>query len=37
LSCIPAVVMQKASQRSNSTENADSADMTEIVQIAYFL
>ena len=37
LSCIPAVVMQKASQRPNSTENADNADNTEIVQPPYFL
>ena len=37
LSCIPAVVMRKASQRANSTENADSADKAEIVQVAYLL
>jgi hypothetical protein len=29
--------MQKASQRPNSTENADNADKMEIVQVAYFL
>ena len=32
-----AVVMQKVSQGPNSTENADNADETEIVQVAYFL
>ena len=32
-----AVVMQKVSQGPNSTENADKADKTEIVQVAYFL
>ena len=32
-----AVVMQKASQGPNSTENADNADETEIVQAAYLL
>jgi len=37
LSCIPAVVMQKVSQRPNLTENADNADEAEIVQRAYFL
>ena len=37
MSCIPAVVMQKASQRPNSTEITDNPDQTEIVQVAYFL
>ena len=37
LSCIPAVVMQKASQGPNWTENADNANDAEIVQVAYFL
>src|ERR1017187_2025743 len=37
LSCVPAVVMQKASQGANWTENADKADETEFAQPAYFL
>jgi hypothetical protein len=37
LSCTPSVVMQKASQRPNSTEKADGADAAEIAQAAYFL
>ena len=37
LSCTPPVVMQKASQGANWTENADNADATEIAQAAYFL
>jgi hypothetical protein len=37
LSCILLVVMQKASQRLNWTENADNADEAEFDQAAYFL
>jgi transposase len=37
LSCIPAVVMQKVSQGTIRTENADNADDAEITQLAYFL
>jgi hypothetical protein len=37
LSCIPAVVMQKAPQVPNWTENADNPDIPEIIQAAYFL
>lgn len=37
LSCIPAVVMQKVSQGTIQTENADNADEAEIPQPAYFL
>jgi hypothetical protein len=37
LSCIPAVVMQKAPQGPNWAENADNADDTEIAQLPYFL
>jgi hypothetical protein len=37
LSCIPAVVMQKVSQGTIRTENADNADEAEIAQLAYCL
>ena len=37
MSCIPAVVMQKASQGPNSTENANKAEEADITQLTYFL
>ena len=37
LSCIPPVVMQKASQMANWTENTDNLDYAEIVQATYIL